>query len=495
MATSGRTIEGPGGTGGMDGSPGSVIAGQLEHLPPRVAAAARTLAAFDTRAIVLWAPDDAAYGADVRACSCDGALSERNHGTFLDLLGGSIDLLWPEFEGHRREQSAQPPPAASWARVPWRAGGVRGLFWLAPELAPEALATRRAWLEDALAPPAGAADPLAGVETLADGLIVAGLDGRVRSITLGAAAALGVTASEAVGRDLDELTPAAITTRLAAIEPAEIIRLRVERADGRGDEVLTARREPEPDATVVATLSPAARSAGRAARLDQLVAALRHELRTPLTVLRGVSSMLEEEPDMDLTDRVGFLRSLRRETQRVIVLVEDLLTLARLDSGAPLTRRGPVDLAAWADDLVAEAEPWCAAQGVALRRELAAAAAIDADRALLDQLGRSVLGHVLRDATAGLAITARVVADGAEARFELDDDGPEPAGDHADGPFTAFKRSTSAGKHAPGVGVGLHLAKKIADAHGFELRVERRDGLNRIVLRAPRARPSAEVRP
>lgn len=468
----------------------SVRPGELAGLPAQVAAAARALAAFDTRAVVLWAPDDAPCGADVRACSGDGALSKRDHGTYLDLLRDSIDLIWPGLEGRPADCGPTEPAPAAWARVPWRGGGCRGVVCLAPDLAPDALAKRRAWLEGALAVGDAAAAAPADVEEIearADALVVASADGGVRAIEDAAAAALGVPGGPVVGRGLDELLPDAIATRLAAIEPAETIRLRVARADRAGDVVLRARRDP--DAAIVVAISPAARADGRAARLEQLVAALRHELRTPLTVLRGVSSMLEEEPDMDLADRVGFLRSLRRETQRVITLVEDLLTLARLDTGAPLARRGPIDLGAWAEDLVGEAEVWCAAQGIAVSRELSGRPAlVEAERALLDQLGRSLIGHVLRDATPGLAITARVVVEGGAARFELDDTGPAPAGDHAEEPFTAFKRSTSAGKHAPGVGVGLHLAKKIADAHGFALWLERRDGLNRIVLRAPAAR-------
>jgi len=421
-------------------------------------------------AVVDLAGDDGDGDPSVWATHPDGALSNAEHDDETDLRGESIDLVRARFEGH----PGGSPESDTWRIVPWRVGGSTGAVLVSRD-GPNA--DRIAdWAEGALS--SGSAEREA-VEALAGGLVVASPDGTIEAVTAGAAALLGKAAAELVGAQLDALCGDRVATDLAAIEPSEVLRLPLFGAGGRA---LHGRAERNPEGRVVLRLETAEDHAPHALERDQLVAAIRHEIRTPLTVLRGVTSMLEEEPEMELEDRVGFLASLKKETNRVITLVEDILTAARMDAGRELTRLQAVDLVVVASELVTEVRPFCERSGVTLHVEITHdPLIIEADRQLLEQLTRSVMGHVLRAAPRGLQVWIRADRTDDIARLEIVDDGPANE-EHV---FTSFRRSTASGKYAPGVGVGLAVAKRIANAHGWGLGHARSDAGNHLVLRAP----------
>ncbi|TNF28065.1 MAG: HAMP domain-containing histidine kinase [Deltaproteobacteria bacterium] len=450
---------------------------QAAQLPEHVALIAEGLTLMghlgDLRGAVV------ALGAEdpsVAATHPDGALSDTRHDGETDLRGESIALVRARFEGHPPGS----PESARWWIAPWQTGSGSGAI-LVQRGTP--LAERAArWVERALA--SDAVGAMTALRAFGAGVVVADPDGVIRVATTSAAELFGTTAAALIGAPLSTLCGDTVTADLAAVEAAETLRVPLV---GAGGVPLRARIERGTDDRIVVRLTTEEQHAERALRRDQLVAAIRHEIRTPLTVLRGVTSMLEEEPDMELEDRVTFLGSLKKETHRVITLVEDILTVARMDAARGLSRLQSVDLIVIASELATEARRFCDKHDISLRLEVASAPlTVRADRQLLEQLGKSLVGHVLRAAPQGLHLTLRATAESdAVARLEVEDDGPAPEIDDGE-PFTSFRRSTATGKYAPGVGVGLAVAKRIADAHGWGLRVERTGDGNRLVLRAPR---------
>ena len=89
-------------------------------------------------------------------------------------------------------------------------------------------------------------------------------------------------------------------------------------------------------------------------RLRQFLADASHELRTPLTSIQGFAELYRLGVDSDHVDRAVIMRRIEQESARMKVLVEDLLTLARLDQ-TPLIERVPVDLAVLAADACSDA--------------------------------------------------------------------------------------------------------------------------------------------
>ncbi len=381
---------------------------------------------------------------------------------------------------------------AEWAALPWSLDGRYGAVVLGKRAGsatdPAVLGAARGAIGGLL----HAASESRALDALGEGMLCADDRGVISVATERAATLLGIARGRIEGRTLDAVLGEACGVLIAfgQLELAEQINLRTSTRDNE-QVALCATRRLAPDGSpdgVIVRIAPGSAVAPIARRRDRQVAAIRHEIRAPLTVLRGVTSMLREEPDMPLGDRMTFLASLERETGRVITMVEDLLTRARLGAGPELDRRSPVDLATWARNLVKEYREWC--RGHEHTIELSApqtAVMVLADRPLLDSLARAVLGHIFKAAQPGTRVTFTVATEGAErALLRWVDDAPAIPEEEARQVFTSFRRSTSTGKYAPGGGVGLPIAKGVADAHGWGMGYERdAKGHNVIWARLP----------
>ena len=447
-------------------------------LAPAVRSAAEglrlmALARHTRAALIVLGADAEGDPPAVVALATDSADARDEHGLPFGFRGDILTTVRQAFEGHLPRWS--PPPG--WQLVPWAAAGRRGALALEGD-DEDAIATA-GWLRQALA--LGGADEVLAAEGAA--IVLADSAGSVVAASSGAPALLGAGDGRLLGQPLQEVFGGPGVARLDRTEPSEVI---LTPLTGAGGQPLMARAERLSGGEVAVHVARAEAHARRALRRDQWVAGVRHEVRTPLTVLRGVTAMLEEEPDMEVSDRVGFLASLRRETLRVITFVEDLLTLARLDAARPLARLAPVDLLAWVHEIANEFRPFCAEHAIDFAVAVPATPLhVLAERSLLDQLGRSLIGHALRAAPTGTAVAVRLAPAGSLAVLTVEDDGPGLSGADADDAFTTFRRSTATGKYAPGVGVGLTVAKRIADAHHWALVHVPHGRLNRLELRAP----------
>lgn len=199
---------------------------------------------------------------------------------------------------------------------------------------------------------------------------------------------------------------------------------------------------------------------------DQLVADVRHEVRGPLTVIQGVSSQLLAEPDMDLADRTYFLSALTRESIRVSTIMEELLVWWRLTPGVDAVRNTqPIDLRQTLQALIEPLQAHAITRHIGLTTSLAATPPVIGDPGLCSVLLRAIVTSAL--ASLGpqgtVEVDLRPTDDGVQV--SVTDNGPPPP----EPALSSFRRSTSAGKHTPGVGIGLALAHRIAEVHGWRL--------------------------
>jgi two-component system, OmpR family, sensor kinase len=199
-------------------------------------------------------------------------------------------------------------------------------------------------------------------------------------------------------------------------------------------------------------------------RLRRFLADASHELRTPLASIRGYAELFRMGAARSPEDVEKAMRRIEDEAARMGLLVEDLLTLARLDEIAEAPHTS-VDLTALAGDAVEDA------RAVAPERSIALSAA---GRALVlgdaHQL-RQVLGNLLRNALvhtpAGTPIEVDVASADGSVRVDVRDHGPGlPAGD----PAALFERfwRTEGGRERgkAGAGLGLAIVAAIVNAHG-----------------------------
>ncbi|GAB4006508.1 sensor histidine kinase [Nocardioides ultimimeridianus] len=211
-------------------------------------------------------------------------------------------------------------------------------------------------------------------------------------------------------------------------------------------------------------------------QVRQFVADASHELRTPLTTIAGYTQLARRHPEAVEVS----LGKIDEESRRMTTLVEDLLLLARLDSGRPL-EQAPVDLsrllAEAVDDarVVDEEHDW--------RLELAdEPVVVVGDASRLHQVVTNLLTNARKYTPAGTTVIARVLPDG----FEVQDAGPGIPPDLARVAFQRFSRGDAGRQRAGGVGLGLALVDAIVRAHGGTVRLASVPGDTRVTVRLPR---------
>ncbi|HEX7292331.1 MAG TPA: HAMP domain-containing sensor histidine kinase [Conexibacter sp.] len=205
-------------------------------------------------------------------------------------------------------------------------------------------------------------------------------------------------------------------------------------------------------------------------RLRRFLADASHELRTPLQSIRGYAELFRIGAAREPDEVEKAMRRIEQEAARMGVLVEDLLTLARLDE----TRAGErvaVDLAALARDAVSDACAIAPERAISLHVEDASAAAtVLGDPHQLAQVLANLLRNALVHTPAGTPIEVTVARAGEEARIDVRDHGPGlPPGEDPAALFERFWRAEGVRgrtRGAGGAGLGLAIVAGVVARHG-----------------------------
>jgi len=198
-------------------------------------------------------------------------------------------------------------------------------------------------------------------------------------------------------------------------------------------------------------------------RLRRFVADASHELRTPLAAVRAYAELFGRGADSRPEDLARSMSGINREAERMSVLVEDLLLLARLDEGRPLGRER-VQL----DELVGEAVETAHAVDPARPIDLASTpVAVIGDRDRLRQIVDNLLANVRAHTPPESPARVSVGRENGKAVIEVEDSGAGlPAGD-LDRVFERFYRADpSRARASGGVGLGLSIVAAVSRAHG-----------------------------
>jgi two-component system OmpR family sensor kinase len=218
-------------------------------------------------------------------------------------------------------------------------------------------------------------------------------------------------------------------------------------------------------------------------RVRQFVADASHELRTPLAAIRGYTELAQRVGDD--TDAVAHAMSrVQSETERMTHLVEDLLLLARLDSGRPLERE-PVDLSRVAVDAVSDAH----VAGPDHRWELdlpEEPVMVSGDGARLHQVMTNLLANARVHTGAGTVVTTRLGDDGTHAVLSVCDNGPGIPMQMQSEVFERFARGdTSRSRKGGSTGLGLAIVSAVVKAHHGTITLESAPGHTDFTVRLP----------
>ncbi len=302
-------------------------------------------------------------------------------------------------------------------------------------------------------------------QTLRSLLIIAGL------VTLGVLAAMGLLSWWTVRRELRPLER--IEETAGAIAAGDLSR-RVDQTDPRTEvgrlgvalNVMLGRIEEAMDE----------RRASEEA-LRRFLADASHELRTPLTSIRGYAELFRRGADERPEDTALAMRRIEQEGERMGVLVEDLLFLARAGEGRPILHE-PVDLARLANDAVQDARTLDPAREIALDGPPTLIVPGDEDR--LRQVLANLLSNALAHTPAGTPVSVALRRDEDEAELSVSDRGPGLSPEAAARVRAVLPRGSRAERVAQderrGTGLGLAIVAAIAESHGGTVAVSSEPG-------------------
>ena len=204
--------------------------------------------------------------------------------------------------------------------------------------------------------------------------------------------------------------------------------------------------------------------------MRQFSTALAHELRTPIAALRGEIELAAMTPDAPHGYRRAAASQLE-ELDKLTRLIDQLLTLARAESGQIPLAHEPVDLAALVPSVCEQVEAVAQANGLDLRCEIADRVEVLGDAEWLERLLLNLLDNAFKFTPRGGRVVVRVSASGGLARLEVADTGIGMPAEVLPHVFERFYRADPARSSSPrGVGLGLSLVKWIAERHDGTLR-------------------------
>lgn len=198
-----------------------------------------------------------------------------------------------------------------------------------------------------------------------------------------------------------------------------------------------------------------------------------HELKTPLTLIRTDAEVAIRAP---LDEKVrGILEHQLYETERMAILLSDLLLLARLDAGKLAVEHEPFDLAEAASEAAERFMSQASAQDIRLEVEAAEQLWGLGDRERTGQILAALLENALKYTFAGNTIIIALHSENGEAVATVSDTGSGISPEHLPNIFDRFSHPRRGGRR-DGTGLGLSIARDLARAQGGELSVSSEKG-------------------
>jgi len=231
---------------------------------------------------------------------------------------------------------------------------------------------------------------------------------------------------------------------------------------------------------------------------SSLISTVSHELRTPLTNIKGyVTTLLADDVEWDANSQHYFLQTILEETERLQMLIADLLDLSRIESGSIKVSRQPINpenLQGIIEQALQSARPSPADRlEVKLPPNLPT---IYADPRHLEVVLRNLLENAAKYGDEGSPVRLSIELEPERVVFRVEDEGPGIPPEHIPYIFESFYRAESGlTQKASGLGLGLAICRGFVEAHGGEIWVEPRPHGTCIAFSLPLTHSEAETCP
>lgn len=229
-------------------------------------------------------------------------------------------------------------------------------------------------------------------------------------------------------------------------------------------------------------------------RKNELVAYLAHDIKTPLTSISGYLQLLEEAPELSDETRARYAGIALEKAHRLEGLMDEFFEITRYNLKSVSLERRQVDLFILCTQAAEEMYPQASGRGI--RVEVKA----EGEREAFVDPGKvaRVLGNVLRNAVAyadkNSTISLRLEGGEEEAVIYVENEGQEISAEHLESIFEKFFREDGArSSQKGGAGLGLAIAREIAEAHGGSITAASENGRTTFTVRLPRKRAEARA--
>ena len=232
---------------------------------------------------------------------------------------------------------------------------------------------------------------------------------------------------------------------------------------------------------------------------DVFLSTASHELKTPLTSVIAYSELLDEHSvTLSSQQRAEFLARLQAEANRLLGLIEDILDLSRLETGKLTLRRQSASVNAIVHAALETTQPLASKHGVALRERLDDGLAnLEVDEVKMRQVVVNLLTNAVKFSPEGQTVTVGTRFDDGFIVIEVEDHGPGVKPEDSAHIFELFGQGLrEQDGRTSGLGMGLHLVKRIAELHGGHVGVNSTPGAGstfwvRLPLPAAATEPDA----
>ena len=326
--------------------------------------------------------------------------------------------------------------------------------------------------------------------SMAEGVVITGADLRIRQVNTAAAQMFNLKGSIAglllpeafLSHELQGVARRAAET--GEVQRGEIAMV-IPGRDGRGHVALTAAALKGPGRSDADGILLVFHDVTRLRELEsvrrEFVANVSHEFRTPLSIITGYLETLGDE-EIGKEMRNKSIAVMKRHAERLNRLIDDLLTISRMEEKAVRLEIRSVDLEPLLRAVVEQAEQECRQRGVEVRINAAPGIpAINVDSFRIEQAFLNLLVNALRHGTPadgkGGVVTITVARAGAEIAVSFRDQGPGiPLADQ-EHIFERFYRvGGDRARQTGGTGLGLSIVKNVAQAHGGRVALESTPG-------------------
>ncbi|MGH7687296.1 MAG: ATP-binding protein [Candidatus Dormibacteria bacterium] len=247
--------------------------------------------------------------------------------------------------------------------------------------------------------------------------------------------------------------------------------------DGNPDTVIEINRDISGTKLAAEQLRHARDDAERASQAkSEYLSRMSHELRTPLTAMLGYGDLLEIRDPRP--DQLEAIEAIQQASGHLLSLVNDVLDIARIESGHERLAPEPVSIDATVDECVTLVAPAAIERGIKLTTALGHGAGkfVEADRQRLVQSLLNLLSNAVKYSGEGASVTVIAETRGTKLRLSVADTGPGLTVEQQQRLFQPFERLGAERTTVQGTGLGLALTKKLVDAMGGTLGVDTAPG-------------------